>query len=302
MKMTEMNSNQLMKGLFRGVGQVMFQNNAISGILMLVGIGFNSLPMCIFALLGTIISTLTAVVLKYNQENIENGLYGFNGTLVGIAVPCFMSVNVWSVVLMVVASVAATLVARAFEKQKLLPTLTAPFVMITWVMLLVSYAFPVLQQPAVAAAAGEGTFSLLRAASLNFAQIMLQGNSLLTGLFFFLAILVNSRKMALDAFLACALSLAVVWVPMISTSSINNGMYGYNAILTVLAVANIINVSSWKYLKALVALVFSVIIQYAGIQLGIVTLTAPFVLSVWLIALYNALGMYRSKAKGSPAV
>jgi urea transporter len=293
---------QMIKGLFRGVGQVMFQNNALSGILMLVGIGCNSLPMCLFALLGTIISTLTAVVLKYSEENIENGLYGFNGTLVGIAVPCFMAINVWSVVLMVIASVAATFVARGFEKQKLIPTLTAPFVILTWVMLLVSYAFPELQQAGVAAVVGEESFSLLRAASLNFGQIMLQGNSLLTGMFFFLAILVNSRKMALDALLACALSLLVVCVPLFDIQSINNGMYGYNAILTVLAVANILNIPSWKYTKALIALVLSIAFQYVGLQLGIVTLTAPFVLSVWLIALYNAFKVYLSNDGRSRAI
>jgi urea transporter len=293
---------QMIKGLFRGVGQVMFQNNALSGILMLVGIGCNSLPMCLFALLGTIISTLTAVVLKYSEENIENGLYGFNGTLVGIAVPCFMAINVWSVVLMVIASVAATFVARGFEKQKLIPTLTAPFVILTWVMLLVSYAFPELQQAGVAAVVGEESFSLLRAASLNFGQIMLQGNSLLTGMFFFLAILVNSRKMALDALLACALSLLVVCVPLFDIQSINNGMYGYNAILTVLAVANILNIPSWKYTKALIALVLSIAFQYVGLQLGIITLTAPFVLSVWLIALYNAFKVYLSNDGRSRAI
>lgn len=287
----------MIKGLFRGVGQVMFQNNALSGFLMLVGIGCNSLVMCIFALSGTIIGTLTAVVLNYSRENIENGLYGFNGTLVGIAVPCFMSVNVWSVVLMVTASVAATLVARGFEKQKLLPMLTAPFVILTWMMLLVGYIFPDLQHPGVAAVAGEDSFSLLRTVSLNFGQIMLQGNSMLTGLLFFLAILVNSRKMALDAFLAGAFSLVVVCVPFIDIRSVNNGLYGYNAILTVLAVANILDIRSWRYTKALIALVLSVAFQYVGLQLGLVTLTAPFVLSVWLIALYNAFKMYLSNCR-----
>lgn len=280
---------QMIKGIFRGIGQVMFQNNALSGVLMLVGIGCNSLSMCLFALLGTTISTLTAIALKYSRENIGNGLYGFNGTLVGIAVPCFMAINVWSVVLMVIASVAATLVTRGFEKQKLLPTLTAPFVILTWVMLLVSYACPELQQTGENVVAGDRAFSILRAVSLNFGQIMLQGNSLLTGVFFLLAILVNSRKMALEALLACVLALVVVCVPLIDTQLINNGMYGYNAILTVLAVANVLNISSWRNTKVLIALGLSIVFQYAGLRLGIVTLTAPFVLSVWLIALYNAL-------------
>ena len=81
------------EGLFiigRGVGQVMFQNNAVSGLLMLVGIACNSWLLALFALLGNFVGTLTAFFSGYSKEDIEDGLYGFNGTLVGIAVGIFM--------------------------------------------------------------------------------------------------------------------------------------------------------------------------------------------------------------------
>lgn len=64
-------------------------------------------------------------------------------------------------------------------------------------------------------------------------------------------------------------------------------MYGYNAILAVLAVANILDIGSWTYAKTLVALILSLLMQYAGLHMGLVTLTAPFVLSVWLVVLYH---------------
>ena len=72
--------------LGRGIGQVMFQNNALSGLLMLIGIACNSWQLAILAIAGTIVSTLTASLLKYNKRDIRDGLYGFNGTLVGIAI------------------------------------------------------------------------------------------------------------------------------------------------------------------------------------------------------------------------
>ena len=65
-------------------------------------------------------------------------------------------------------------------------------------------------------------------------------------------------------------------------------MYGYNAILAVLAVANILDIGTCTYVKALIALLLSLLMQYAGLRMGIVTLTAPFVLSVWLVALFQA--------------
>ena len=69
--------------LGRGIGQVMFQNNALSGLLMLIGIFLNSWQMGLLAVSGNIISTLTARISGYDCDDIKNGLYGFNGTLVG---------------------------------------------------------------------------------------------------------------------------------------------------------------------------------------------------------------------------
>ncbi|GAB6948979.1 urea transporter [Hoylesella timonensis 4401737 = DSM 22865 = JCM 15640] len=278
---------QMMNSIFRGVGQVMFQGNALSGALMLAGIACNSLLMCLFALAGSAIGTCTAVALRYDGGRICDGLYGFNAALVGIAVPCFMPIHVASVLLMVVACVLSTLVTRLFERQRLAPALTAPFVLITWAMLLLSHIFPQLQLPATTAADTAESFSLMRAASLSFGQIMLQGNNLLTGLLFLLVICVNSCKMGMESLVACALCLTVVWVPGVSTTSVNNGIYGYNAILAVLAVANILGIGSWTYVKALVALILTLLIQYVGLHMGFVTLTAPFVLSVWLVVLYQ---------------
>lgn len=164
-------------------------------------------------------------------------------------------------------------------------------------MLLMSRVLPVLQQSGVAVVETEEPFSLFQAVSFNFGQIMLQGKSIFTGIFFFLALLINSRKMALESFVASLLSLMVLITPFVETHSVNSGMYGYNAILTLLAIANILNTKSCVYIKALVGLGLSVIIQFVGLNMGIVTLTAPFVLSVWLIALYNSFELYRSRAK-----
>ena len=68
--------------LGRGIGQVMFQNNALSGLLMLVGIFLNSWQLGVLAVGGNIISTLAACISGYGRDDIKNGLYGFNGTLI----------------------------------------------------------------------------------------------------------------------------------------------------------------------------------------------------------------------------
>lgn len=281
----------VVRTMFRGIGQVIFQNNAVSGTFMLAGIFFNSYIMGFFTLFGTIVSTLMAKSMKYDSDKIQAGIYGFNGTLVGITIPCFMAVNVWSILLMIVASCLSTWVTHNFAKQKLLPTLTAPFVVITWLMLFVSTIFPVLQiGDSVTPQINDHVFAPFKAFSLGFGQIMLQGNSPITGLLFLLAIVVNTPKMALRATLACALSLPLALLPFTDKELINNGLYGYNAILAFLAITDIVSITSFKYIKALVALLLSFVLQYLGLYLGITTLTAPFVLAVWIVVLIDKAG------------
>lgn len=64
-----------------GVGQIMLQNNWLTGLLFLVGIFWNSYLMGWGALLGLVSATLSARLLNYKDEDISNGLYGFNGAL-----------------------------------------------------------------------------------------------------------------------------------------------------------------------------------------------------------------------------
>lgn len=101
--------------LGRGVGQVMFQNNALSGLLMLAGILLNSWQMALLAIAGNVVSTLTACLSGYSREDIRNGLYGFNGTLVGIAIGVFMPVSVASLSLLVAGACLSAWIARLFR-------------------------------------------------------------------------------------------------------------------------------------------------------------------------------------------
>ena len=136
------------EGLFiiaRGIGQVMFQNNALSGLLMLAGIACNSWILALLALAGNIVSTLTACLCKYSREDIRNGLYGFNGTLVGIAIGVFMEINISSMFLLLFGSALSSWISRLFNGQKTVPGFTAPFIITVWILLLGNlYLFPTL--------------------------------------------------------------------------------------------------------------------------------------------------------------
>ncbi|WP_282747946.1 urea transporter [Paraprevotella xylaniphila] len=264
----------------RGLGQVMFQNNAVSGLLMLVGIACNSWLLALLALLGNFVGTVTAFFSGYSKEDIEDGLYGFNGTLVGIAVGVFMEPGVASLLLLVAGSMLSTWIARVFAYQKLLPGFTAPFILAVWLLQALCRGwFPSLLSSSVMPE--ETAADWFRAFSLNIGQVMFQGGTVLSGLFFLAGILLNSRVHALYTVWGALLPLGMVWMVGSDYAAFNAGLLGYNAVLCAIALGD----RSWAGAAwATLSVTLSVLLQVWGMSLGMTTLTAPFVVSVWIVS------------------
>lgn len=267
---------RIIQTTLRGIGQVMFQNNIYSGALFLAGIFYNSWLLGLAALLGTIISTGAAQFLKYSKEDIENGLYGFNGTLTGIAIFLFFEVNVAIVFALILGTILSTLVMHYLKK--IVPPFTAPFVLATWLViysLLFIFNFTLL----TSSAPTESTFNILNASSNSFGQVMFQQN-VVTGLFFILAILVNNKLMAGYAIYAAILGSVAGWLFSEPISAINAGLMGYNAILCAIALTG----KSWRdFIWITLAIILSTMLNIGLALTGIITLTAPFVLATWII-------------------
>ena len=245
--------------LGRGVGQVMFQNNALSGSLMLAGILLNSWQMALMAIAGNVVSTLTACLSGYSREDIRNGLYGFNGTLVGIAIGVFMPVSVASLSLLV----------------------TAPFILSVWILLAACRGMmPSLLLPSGNAVTDQ-SLSFLQAFCLNIGQVMFQGNTVLAGVLFLLGIMVNSRVNGFYAVLGAGLPIPFALLLGVDDAVLNAGLMGYNGVLCAIALGD----NTWKGgAWATVAVLLSVLLQIGGMKWGITTLTAPFVVAVWIVA------------------
>ena len=80
--------------VFRGIGQVMLQNNSYAGLIFLAGIFYNSTILGWAALLGAVSSTATAVLLGAERSRVSAGLFGFNGALVAIALLYFLEPDI----------------------------------------------------------------------------------------------------------------------------------------------------------------------------------------------------------------
>ena len=233
--------------LGRGIGQVMFQNNALSGLLMLIGIFLNSWQMGLLAVSGNIISTLTARISGYDCDDIKNGLYGFNGTLVGIAVGVFMHLTVNSLILMAIASCASTYIARFFNMQRMLPGFTTLFILSVWMLLgLCSWLMPDMLLVSDTETPASSSISYLQCFSMGIGQVMFQGN-MMTGLFFLAGILVNSRNAAVYTILGALLPLLLATLLGVDSEALNMGLMGYNGVLCALALGG----KSWMSLYGL---------------------------------------------------
>lgn len=267
---------KLIQAILRGVGQVMFQNNSYSGALFLIGIFYNSWLLGVAALLGTIISTLVALLLKYSNKDIQDGLYGFNGALTGIAALCFFEPTTSSLLALVLGTIVSTLVMHYLKR--IIPPFTAPFVLVTWI-LIYTLLF-VVQLPLISSSALPLiTIDVLATTSKSFGQVMFQENNI-TGLFFLLGIALNNRLMAVYALYAVVLSSFASWIIAVPFAEINTGLMGYNAILCAIALTE---KNKRDILWITAASILSTVLNIALAKTGIITLTAPFVLVTWII-------------------
>ncbi|TWX68675.1 urea transporter [Colwellia demingiae] len=118
-------------GVLRGVGQVMLQDNWLSGAIFCCALLFSSYKKAVWAILGSLIGLLVATTFGFSQEKAMMGLYGFNGCLVAIALVDRYPNKYWLIMLAILSSVVFT---RVFEMVAI-PAFTAPFVMTTWLMI-----------------------------------------------------------------------------------------------------------------------------------------------------------------------
>jgi len=268
--------------IFRGLGQVILQNNALTGLIFLAGIFYNSWLLGLGALFGDIVSTTTAKLLKYPKEDIENGLYGFNGTLVGIAVWFLYGLNGVTTIAIVLGSILSAVIMHELKRK--IPAYTAPFVISTWIVILglkLTHLAPLL----TSTTSTTNSFNLFSATGMGVGQVMFQGN-IITGLIFLLAILANSNLSAIYALYGALGGSLLALLFSLPLSMINIGLFGYNAVLCGVALGG---KKLNTFLLTTLAIILSVLLTYGFSKTGIPTLTAPFVLATWGVLLMKNL-------------
>lgn len=292
--------------VFRGIGQVMLQNNAYAGLLFLGGILWNSPLFALAAFVGTAMSTATAMLLGIDRPLVRSGLFGFNGTLVAIALVYFLQPDglAWGAVIFAAAcsTILMAALANVLGIWKI-PPLTAPFVCGALCVFLATARFGRLQSthllptaglPRTATVEGVVTASTVMEGLLNgIAQVFFQGN-VITGFLFVLGLLISSRIACAAALTGSLTGLLVAWGMGAAEPAIRSGAFGFNSTLVAIAIGGVffvLDVATILYglFAASVAAVVFAATSAALEPLGMPALTFPFVLVVWLFLLASPL-------------
>lgn len=292
----------------RGAGQVMFMDNPLSGLLFLVAIGWGSYAggvpqVAAGGIVALLASTLAAYWLDVDRADLHAGLFGFNAYLVGLALPTFLASSplLWGYVALggAVSVVAMLAIARVCKTWGV-AALTAPFVLVTLLMLLAARAFagfdagalPIsaLITPIDPAAANPLRFGdFVEGLLQSISQVFLKGNGL-SAVLIVAGLAVNSVPAAVFTVLGAAVAIVTAHTLGAEDALVTGGLLGFSPLLTAVALGCVFHRPGFRVaLYALAGTVFTVILQgamnLAFMPFGLPALTAPFVVATWLFLL-----------------
>ncbi|HEY9647373.1 MAG TPA: urea transporter [Chroococcidiopsis sp.] len=236
----------------RGIGQVIFVNNPISGLLILIALFLQSSWVGVLSAVGVLASTLTAVALRLDRTSLRNGIFGYNGILVGAAIATFGASGngLWNGAWLLAAALCAALttlllntVGTWFVSQFKFPPLTLPFVAATLLFLAIALWLP---QPFFTLAPSSSVTShppldwlhLAKTLPIGFGQVFLM-DRFWSGLLVLLAVALCTPLGALVGLGGGLLGMVAGMVLGAATDTIYAGLWSYNAVLTAIAISGV---------------------------------------------------------------
>lgn len=288
----------------RGAGQVFFCDNPLTGSFFLLAIFYAAASSgqaytAVGAVVGLLIATFAAKVLRLKIADIDQGLHGFNGILVGITVTTFFIPSALMWVLLILGAILCPIVecaiAESMTRSWGVPGSTAPFVLISWMLLLAGYNLSGVHLHVLDAAIVPSSHSavslwmLLQASIRNIAQVFLLNNTT-SGLLILAGLAVHSRAMALTTLGGALLATTLAQLFGADTYSILTGLYGFSPVLSALAIGRVFySPTHSRIWLAMLATFVTVIVQAAlnrlFTPLGLPTLTAAYLLTLGIFML-----------------
>jgi len=282
--------------ILKNIAQVLLLDNAWTGLFILLGLFVGNWKVGIMALAASIIALLLAKRTNYSQEEINTGLAGFNPVLTAIALTLFLVPEWYSILIAFIAIVITMPIGSAFReffKPFGVPMLTMPYVFVSWVILLMSFQFKFVNADVniLPDIVQEIQFSghsihFINAFLSGFSEIFLL-KSIMAGLLILIGIFIASRKAGLFAIVANLIGFTAVLVLGANHDQINDGLFGYNVILTVLALGVAFRTRIQRYVSIVLGILLTVVL-HAGMTtlltpFGLPVFTLPFIIATWIM-------------------
>jgi len=276
----------------------MFIENVITGLIILLAISSISLSLGIVTLLSTIIGTGVAKLGGAEEKSIKAGLHGFNPVLTGLALMLFLNGPYQWIIALIGAALAAVVNAAMLHLMRNtdIPVLTLPYIIVSWLVLLSSYKLQAVKLSPNLAPQNLSHWQLDIAGEIDLVQGSLNGigqifflHTILSGVLLFVAIFWAGWRFGLFAIIGNSVSLLTAYTLGAERTLIYLGLYGYNAILTILAVSVIFKTSTNRYamftgvIGAALTVPITASLATLLIPFGLPVFTMPFVISTWLI-------------------
>ena len=271
-----------------GVSQIVLARARWTGALLALGVLVGSPVAALGGLLGLLGGMLGGRLLAAAPGDLDDGLYGYNGALVGIAALTLFRISpgvLWAALL---GGALSSGLQRALLLWGVRP-LTAPFVGVGWGLLALGrglslFAPAPAAQPLLALPAGPWLAPLT-----GIGQILLQGQPL-CGLLFLLGVTLASVRAGIALLLGAGIGTGLAAVLGAPAVDVQAGLYGFNAALAAVALSGR---GAWVQL---LGSVLATALMAGFLRLGLPALTAPFVLATWALG-----ALPRSKSRSGSA-
>lgn len=236
----------------RGIGQVLFVNNPVSGLLILIAMFIQSPWLGTLSLLGTASANLTAHALKLDRGTIQNGIFGLNGLLIGATTAFFGLFGngawnpVWAIAALVLSALTTVVMQTVgiwFATKFRVSPLGIPFnsVMLTFLILIVFIPQPFFDlgsPPPTPPPSQLDPFRLVQWLPISIGQVFFSDN-LVSIILIVLAVAICTPIGAAVGLLGCAMYPLAGLVVGATPNQLYTGLWGYNAVLTAIAIGGI---------------------------------------------------------------
>ena len=268
----------------RGIGQIFFCNNPLSGAFILAALFIQSSRVAVHCILAVLTATLSARALGFEKELISSGLFGYNAALTGIGLASFHSLEVHGgyspviVACVMIVSILSVILFSSLSKILLayeISPMTLPFDIIVSLTLLASNGMANLEfgaviPPSLPSYTIEQDTPDYNLDASTFMSIVLRGigqvvfaTDPLAIALVIAGLTLCSRQIAIAAVVGSTLGTGISILVGLNAEEVDLGLYSYCSALTFIGTMVFYVPTLMSVLLAALGVLFTVIFQAA---------------------------------------